>query len=119
MIERIREDDGKQSYASAGVFVDRRGRATTLDASDFTVENPLRTQWQSPHSGARYPSLWEIFVPRVGLDLAVIPPFLDQELGGDGQPYYDGAITVERAPLPEHTDFGRGFAELTGYAPVR
>ena len=118
MIEQRRLRGNRKSLASTGIFVDRRGRATRLSARDFRIVNALDTHWQSPHTGARYPSLWEIFVPLAGLDLAVIPPFLDQEISaeGAGASYYCGAITLERAPLPEHTDTGRGFVELTGYA---
>jgi len=118
MIEQRRLAGNRKSPASTGVFVDRNGRATPLSAHDFSIVNALDTHWQSPHTGARYPSLWEIFVPLAGLDLAVIPPFLDQEISaeGAGASYYCGAITIERAPLPEHTDTGRGFVELTGYA---
>jgi len=117
MIEQRRLPGNRKSPASTGIFVDRSGHATLLSARDFSIVNALDTHWQSPHTGARYPSLWEIFVPLAGLDLAVIPPFLDQEIPADGAgaSYYSGAITIERAPLPEHTDTGRGFVELTGY----
>ena len=118
-LERRRSASGVRMNASGGVFVDRSGVVHRLGAGEFLIENPLATSWLSIRTHARYPSIWEIFVPSAGLDLAVIPPVQDQEVvsDGQGQSFYEGAVTVERFPPPEHTDIGRGFVELTGYVP--
>ncbi len=119
LVERRRNASGVRTNVDGGIFVDRSGAVHRLSAGDFTVENPLSTNWLSVRTHARYPSLWEISVPSAGLDLALIPPIQNQEIVGEGQgqSFYDGALTVERFPPPEHTDRGRGFVELTGYVP--
>jgi predicted secreted hydrolase len=119
LVERRRRASGVRMNVSGGVYLDRSGIVHRLGAGDFFIENPLATSWLSIRTHARYPAIWEISVPSAGLDLAVIPPVQDQEIvsDGQGQSFYDGAVTVERFPPPEHTDIGRGFVELTGYVP--
>ncbi len=116
----VRRRDGKPSIASSGIVVTADGRTMRLRATDFSVENPLRTRWRNPRTNIAYPSLWEIFVPRAHLDLAVVPPLQAQEISAaDGPAYYDGTIDVERAPAPGG-DPGQGYVELTGYGrPLR
>jgi predicted secreted hydrolase len=74
--------------------------------------------WQSPQSGARYPSRWRVLVPTAGIALELSPLLPDQELRtarSTGVTYWEGAVagtgTAGRSPVSLE-----GYAELTGYA---
>lgn len=116
LVRVVRRADGTPSPATSGELVARDGTLTNLGARDVGVTPVAHTIWRSPASGARYPVLWEITVPKARLDLAVVPPFSAQEIVSQqgGPAYYEGSIDVERAP-PPGGDTGTGFAELTGY----
>jgi len=116
LVRVVRRADGTPSPATSGELVARDGTLTNLGERDVAVAPVAHTIWRSPASGARYPVLWEITVPKARLDLAVVPPFSAQEIVSQqgGPAYYEGSIDVERAP-PPGGDTGTGFAELTGY----
>ncbi|MDQ2909006.1 MAG: hypothetical protein M3R44_06625 [Candidatus Eremiobacteraeota bacterium] len=115
----VRARDGRTTSASSGVVV-AANNVTVLDAKDFTVENPLATHWHSPRTGIAYPSLWEAFIRRPRLDLAIIPPLQDQEISAhNGPSYYDASVDLERQE-PPGGELGHGYVELTGYdRPLR
>ena len=99
-----------------GLVIASSGSVRVLSAQDVHIENPLHTKWISPQTGIRYPSLWEIVIPRARLDEAVIPPVQNQEIVSQqgGPASYDASVEVERAP-PPGGDFGRGYVEEIGY----
>ncbi len=75
--------------------------------------------WTSPHTGATYPSGWEVSVPGRSEPLRLTPQVKDQELYFPGSPvgspdYWEGAVTVQTA---SGAPAGEGYVELTGYAP--
>jgi predicted secreted hydrolase len=111
MLYGLRLNDGRWDPASAGTFVDAAGNATHLTAGDFEIE--VLDTWASPEGG-EYPSLWQLRVPRAGLDVSVTPVISDQELFTTVR-YWEGAVDVagqhEERPIK-----GRGYVELTGYA---
>ena len=115
----VRGRDGRVTSRS-GAFFARDGTVSLLGTQDIALENPLATTWRNAR-GVPYPSLWELFVPRFGLDLALVPDVQAQEIdsGLRGATVYLGALDVERAQ-PGPRDAGRGYAELTGYdGPIR
>jgi ABC-type lipoprotein release transport system permease subunit/predicted secreted hydrolase len=116
LIAWIARDDGGHVTATSGVFVDRSGRVRYLNANEMDVENPLGTTWRNAR-GIPYPSLWDLSVPSLGFDLALVPDVQAQEIDPAlrGARFYLGALDVERAG-PGRRDTGRGYAELTGYA---
>ena len=116
LVRVVRRADGTPSPATSGELVSRDGTLTNLTAADVSVAGRARTVWRG-RSGALYPVLWELSVPKAHLDLAVVPPLSGQEIASQqgGPAYYEGSIDVERAP-PPGGDPGRGFVELTGYA---
>jgi predicted secreted hydrolase len=71
--------------------------------------------WTSPHTGAVYPSGWQLLLPD-GTNLTLSPQLRDQELWFPGAPpastlaYWEGAVTVSGDRS------GVGYVELTGYA---
>ena len=72
-----------------------------------------------PDDRADYPAGWRIRVPGEDLVIDLTPIVLDQELdtrATTGVIYWEGAQTVTgtRAGRPP----GRGYVELTGYAPA-
>lgn len=112
MIYRLRRKDGTASPESRGTAVGADGRYRSLTPDGFSVEATGR--WESPRSGAAYPAGWRIVVPSEGLDLEVAPRVADQELPALVV-YWEGAVEVRDAARGG-TPFGRGYAELTGYA---
>ncbi len=86
------------------------GTYRRLSKDDFGVRT-LR-HYTSEHTGARYPSKWEITVPSEKLDLAVTPLLEDQEFtvsDAIGKPYWEGACRIEGSAA------GRAYVEMTGY----
>jgi predicted secreted hydrolase len=115
MVYHIRDASDQPSEFSSGTFVDAEGRATHLKRADFTLKATAR--WKSPHTGATYPSLWRLGVPRFGIDLEVTPVLQDQELDTRGTTmivYWEGACSVRGRHGNESTD-GRAYVELVGY----
>jgi predicted secreted hydrolase len=107
MLFQIRRGDGGVEPVSAGTLVQPDGSPRRLARDAFAVE--VLEHWQSPHTGARYPSAWRVQVPSAGLDLRIHPVLRDQELRASFE-YWEGAVDVTG------TATGRGYVELTGYA---
>ena len=108
----LRRTDGDRDTASAGTFIDASGRAAHLTADD--VDITVLDSWESPEGGT-YPSRWRLQVPRFELALTVTPVISDQELFTTVR-YWEGAVDVE-GQHDEVSVEGRGYVELTGYAP--
>ena len=114
MFYALRRRGGARDPFSAGTWVDAGGATQTLASAEVEIE--VLDRWESPRGGT-YPSRWRLRVPRLELDLQLVPVLADQELGTT--PYYwEGAADVngERAQQPIN---GRGYVELTGYAQSR
>jgi predicted secreted hydrolase len=116
MIYRLRRRDGTVSPASSGTLVGADGATRHLTRDEVGIETPAR--WQSPHSGARYPSRWRVLIPAAGVELEFSPLIPDQELRtgrSTGVTYWEGAVagsgTAGGSPVTVE-----GYAELTGYA---
>lgn len=109
MLGQIRQADGGKEPAFGGLFIYPDGSTRYLDADDFTI-TPLAT-WTSPHTGAVYPSGWDIVIAAQDLQLAftVLPAMADQELHSSAIAYWEGAVNVNGDVT------GVGYAELTGY----
>ena len=115
MVYHIRDRQRRPSAFSSGTFVDAGGNWTHLTREDFSLEET--GYWQSPHTGAVYPSGWRLRVPRAGIDLVVTPVLKDQELDTRGTTmivYWEGACTVQGHHHGKATD-GRAYVELVGY----
>ncbi|GIW11298.1 MAG: carotenoid 1,2-hydratase [Dehalococcoidia bacterium] len=116
MVYEIRDQTTGQPYDRFATRIDPDGTTHDLPVDGFSLE--VTARWQSPKSGAIYPAGWVVRAPSEGLQLQLAPRLADQELvTTSGVTYWEGAIAVtgERAGRPVR---GRGYAELTGYAPA-
>lgn len=111
MYYRLRSADPTDTRFDHGIVVAPDGRSETLDGDDVRLE--VVDYWTSPHSGARYPSTWRLFVPEEELALLLVPTVRDQELDLTVR-YWEGAVEVRRVDDPEAL-LGHGYIELTGY----
>ncbi len=117
LLVRVVRNDGAHASLVNGAFIAKDGRVSYLDARDIDVypaPPPIGTRWRNSR-GAAYPSLWGIAVPKFDLDCVVDPNIQNQEAAfARGARYYQGSVDVERED-PGPRDYGRGYAELTGY----
>ena len=116
MIYLMRRADGTVEAMSSGTLISNDGSPTHLPLDDFSVR--ATGTWESPASGATYPSGWRIIVPGAGLDIQITPLVRDQELitrATAGITYWEGAVSIKgRSGDKDIT--GGGYVELTGYA---
>ena len=116
MIYLLRKKDGGISEASCGTFVDASGKALHLAHDAIKVE--VLDHWQSPRSGAAYPSEWQLSIHSLQLDLRIRPQLIDQELqtpGTTGITYWEGSVSAG-GTVAGKAVLGEGYVELTGYA---
>jgi predicted secreted hydrolase len=111
MYYALRQNDGTRDEHSAGTWIDTAGRATHLDHDDVVIE--VRKYWESKQGG-RYPAEWTISVPKLDMQLDVVPALRNQELITTVR-YWEGAVDV-RGTSDTGIINGRGYVELTGYA---
>ena len=115
MLWQTHDTEGSVVLAS-GTLVDPEGHPQYLSADAFRIQST--DSWQSPHSGALYPSGWKIAIPAARLQLTVTPILQDQELQtvrSTGVMYWEGEVEIagfaDNRPVN-----GKGYVELTGYA---
>jgi predicted secreted hydrolase len=111
MVYQIRREDGTVDPYSSGTYISQVGASTALNRNDFTIE--VLDTWESPHSGAVYPSRWRVHIELLELDLEILPVLADQELNLSFT-YWEGAVTV-RGIAAGRPVTGIGYVELTGY----
>jgi predicted secreted hydrolase len=116
MLYVMRLKDGSLDPASSGTLVDAQGQAKHLRWGDFTIK--ATGTWKSPHSGATYPSGWQVSLPGAGYTLTLQPTLADQELRtGKTSPitYWEGQVSIQ-GTVNQQPVTGQGYVELTGYA---
>lgn len=111
MFYRLRDLHGKQQAFSAGSYVTREGKKTTL-LSDDVITTPTR-YWRSPRSGSRYPLDWRLEIPRLAMTVEIKAAFSAQEWLGRFH-YWEGAVSAEASQAGKVRK-ARGYLELTGY----
>lgn len=110
MLGQIRVEEGNPGAFTAGLLIYPDGSTEYISEDDFSFS--ATDSWTSPHTGAEYPSGWDISVniSQETLNFTVTPLMPDQELS-DSQPvYWEGAVQVSGDVT------GYGYAELTGYS---
>ncbi|TDI96597.1 MAG: hypothetical protein E2O67_01730 [Deltaproteobacteria bacterium] len=107
MIYVLRLKDGSVDPFSSGTFVDNLGNAEHLSSSDFYVN--IKDYWKSPKTNIKYPSKWNITIPKHSLTLDVEPVLNNQEFSHSFT-YWEGAVRVSGGNIS-----GEGYVELTGY----
>jgi predicted secreted hydrolase len=99
-----------ETTAVYGSYVQADGQVRDL-SPDAVTSVPM-DWWTSPHTGAVYPSGWQVSLPDGAL-IQVRPQLRDQELWFPETPgllqYWEGAVTIEGDRR------GQGYVELTGY----
>ncbi len=116
MLYRIRRKPEVKENFSSGTFVDAKGQAHFLSASDFTLTPG--DPWRSSQSGHTYPLRWTLSVPCLQLELSETTDLKDQELFSKNSispGYWEGAVNYggQRQGRPVS---GIGYLEMTGYA---
>ena len=111
MYYRLRHKDGQDDPASSGTLVAADGVSSRLALSDVAIE--VLDAWESPEGG-RYPARWRLKVKPGLRNLEIRPVLADQEFRHDAR-YWEGAVDVFDAQTGKPS--GRGYVELTGYAP--
>ena len=114
MLYQMRLKNGGIDPVSSGTYVAADGAVKFLPSSAFRLI-PGR-HWKSAASDADYPVEWRVEIPEEKLSFSVRPVLDEQELALSRLTYWEGAIDVtgHRAETPLQ---GRGYLELTGYAP--
>ena len=112
MLFQIRKEDGTIDSFSSGNFIDPDGTSVYLQESTFQIE--VLATYQSPRSGAIYPSKWQITIPSQNISLNVEPLIADQELNLSFT-YWEGAARISGSRHEDPVN-GYGYVELTGYA---
>lgn len=111
MYYQLRNADGSVSEFTVGSLVDPNGNKITINPDEVELE--VLNQWQSPHSGAEYPSRWIMKIPKHNLELELATLFPDQEMDVSVR-YYEGTLSVS-GEMDENDITGNGFIEMTGY----
>jgi predicted secreted hydrolase len=112
MLYRLRERDGGTSASSSGTFIAGNGNSQPVQNADFSIT--VLDEWRSPHTGAVYPSGWDIQLKNPDCRLQVHPWMVDQELVFPAVTYWEGAVRFE-GTCDGATARGNGYVELTGY----
>ncbi len=110
MLGQVRLANGGIDPNFGGILVQPDGSTRYLPASTMMIQTT--STWASPHSGAVYPSGWEMSIDigeALPLRLQLTPLLADQELFGGGITYWEGAVAISGDAN------GYGYAELTGY----
>lgn len=111
MYFRLRLKDGTDDPTSSGVLIAQDGHSTRLAREEVTVE--ALGSWESPAGGV-YPAGWRLTIKPNNRIIEVRPVLADQEFRHDAR-YWEGAVDVLDANTGKPA--GRGYVELTGYAP--
>lgn len=109
-------DSQQRPIERRGTVVVPDGTTRALEAADIDIR--ATNTWTSPHSGATYPSGWEIAIPSIDLTITVTPLVLDQELQtvrSTAVIYWEGAVDLQAQRAGARIG-GQGYVELTGYA---
>lgn len=112
MLFQVRQEDGEIAEFSSATFIAADASTTALSNADFTIT--VLDEWESPNSGAVYPSAWTIDIPSLDLELDIQPYMEDQELRVSFT-YWEGAVQVSGSRSGSEVN-GSGYVELTGYA---
>lgn len=118
MLSFVRAADGSYPLIY-GTWVAANGDVERIPDSDIRLT--ATGSWLSPATGANWPSGWRLEIPSKGLNVAISPEVLDQELDTrttTGVIYWEGANRVS-GTLNGRPVSGAAYVELTGYASLR
>lgn len=113
MYFHLRHKNGQDDPASSGTLTAADGSTQHLPYSAVALE--ILEYWHSP-AGGKYPAHWRLKRQPDGRLLDIRPVLADQEFRHEAH-YWEGAVDVTDALTGKPA--GRGYVELTGYAPGR
>lgn len=115
MVTETRDAEGNRQ-AVFGSLSNSVGDTRVITGADGVHISVLDT-WDSPNTGAKYPSRWRVVIDSIGLDVEVVPVLADQEVA-TGVPraaiYWEGKVSVDGV-LGGSEIHQPGYIELTGY----
>ncbi|PKO18556.1 MAG: carotenoid 1,2-hydratase [Chloroflexi bacterium HGW-Chloroflexi-10] len=111
MLFQIRDQSGGISSYSSGTYIPLSGKQTILTMEDFNIS--VVGFWKTEEN-FQYPSLWEVAIPGLDLNLTIEPVINDQEMKLFFR-YWEGAVRVTGMINGKQVT-GWGYVELTGYA---
>jgi len=109
MMYQLRNTEGLPTDFSAGTFIDKNNKVTSLKEDQFKL-SPVK-YWESEATTIDYPLEWEIEIAELDISIRIIPKINKQEFNSTIT-YWEGAIDI----LSENNSLlGEGYMELTGY----
>jgi len=105
MVFRVRSPQGN---SMAGTYLSRDNEQTMLSGKDIVLTEKAYAEIAT----RRYPTSWNIQIPRLGLQLETEALFADQEMNV-GIQYWEGMIRIREYGQKDWS--GRGYLEMTGY----
>jgi len=111
MLYQMRLKSGGIDLHSSGKWIALDGSTTDLAPNDFQLV-PEKF-WESAASKGNYPVQWKLSIPKMNLELEVVPPVVNQELDLSAV-YWEGCIRLKGRRAGKPVD-GVGYMELTGY----
>jgi predicted secreted hydrolase len=116
MITESRGLDGK-IVDTYGTYMSPDGEVRSLQQSEDGIDLTAIGEWNSPTTGATYPSGWSLSVESLGMDLIINPVANDQEVQG-GLPaastYWEGKAWIDGTQNGQPIS-GDAYVELSGY----
>lgn len=117
MLYHLKTDRHTYSAYNSGTFIDPQGNTTKLGPEDVHFQH--LEYWKSPKSGANYPLIQKVSIPKLNMSFMVRPRLMNQEMNTlrtSFCTYWEGAISAQGEangrPL-----FAKGYMELVGYDP--
>lgn len=111
----LREPNGRFHPASSATFVNPEGKGAHIASGSIRLETTAT--WESPETGATYPSGWTLSTAAPDLVLSISPTLADQEMQTPlttDVVYWEGAVSVTGTAGGRPVE-GNGYVELTGY----
>ena len=106
-----------ERVAAYATFVDPGGMVIHVPGESVSLE--ALYAWVSPETSIRYPSVWQLTIEALDIELLLSPVVVDAEFdAGIILPvvYWEGAVTATGS-RGRKSILGRGFVELVGYDP--
>ena len=114
MLTRVVDSEGGlvEAYGTLGRD---DGTFVHLNEGEFTFLPVRGETWESPQTGAAYPTEWEVTVPEYGIDVVLKPLLQDSEYVSNalGVVYWEAGVSVSGTQAGAAVS-GQGFVELTG-----
>lgn len=115
MIFLLRTKKGLLVNNLGGTYINQRSQLTHLKSQDLHLKN--LSSWISPHTKIKYPQKWHLKIPKLKIDVIIIPTIKDQELGRNHITpiaYWEGSCTV-KGKKNNSSITGQSYVELAGY----